>query len=890
MTSCLVSVTNGKVNSKINVREVTVMKLLGALTAFLLCGGGAMAADRISVPLDQGWRFAFGTADGAEAASFDDHGWSQVTLPHSWNHMGGTAQRQPDYNNMRGAGWYRLSVTPPAEMAGKRLFLQFDGASIVTDLWVNGQKIGNHQGAFGRFRFDVTDALQAGRANLVAVRTDNSSPNAANSPTAEISPMSGDFFMFGGLYRTVSLVATDPLHVDMLDDGGPGIYAHAAAVDANNAAIAVAERIRNDGAQVQTVSVKTAILDAAGAEVAAKTETISVQPGQTAEPRADLSIAKPHLWNGRKDAYLYQVAVTLSSGQGVKLDEMRQPLGVRTYHIDADKGFFLNGDPVALHGVSRHQDRPGKGWAISAEDQRQDMDIMLDLGINTLRLAHYQHDQTIYDLADRAGIVTWAEIPLVDRTAPKGMADTPPDFTANAESQLRELIKQNFNHPSVFVWSIGNEVNLRATKPGEGEHAKPLLNDLNALAHTLDPSRPTTMADCCEGGINGPEAEMLAGITDVFGYNRYQGWYYQTAQDLGPVLDRYHQEHPAVPLSVSEYGAGGALSQHSDDAMAGVVFPKGHFHPEEYESRLHEIWYRQLKARPYLWATWVWNMFDFVSDSRNEGDLVDTNDKGLVSFDRKTRKDVFYFYQAQWSGKPVLHLNGSRYVERNYGVADVEAYSNAKTVRLSAGGKDLGAVRCADFLCVWHNVKLGSATTLTASAEVAGKPITDSVTWHYSGQPGVFNIRSGSSAGGQIGGKRYGSDAFVTGGQPIDRHPQPGPDNPYPQIPAVGEGDQVVLFETYREGKFTYAIPVSPGRYQVTLRFFAPTSDERVFDVAADGVVKLRDVDVAAAAGGVMKPVERSFTVDVKGKELKLDFRPKTGQAIVSAVEIQPSR
>ena len=867
------------------------MKILGALTAFLALGGGALAADRVSVPLDQGWRFSYGAGEGAEAVSFDDHAWSQVSLPHTWNKMGGTAQRQADYNNTRGAGWYRLAVTPPAAMTGKRLFLEFDGASILSDVWVNGKKIGAHKGAFGRFRFDVTDALKPGQANLLAVRTDNSSPNAPNSPTAVISPMSGDFFMFGGLYRKVSLIATDPAHIDLLDDGGPGVYARATAVDEKSAAIEVTERIRNDGAAAQSLSVKTAILDATGAEVAAQTETASLQPGQTADKLAKLSLAKPHLWDGKKDAYLYQVVVTVSSADGKTLDEVRQPLGVRTYSIDPDKGFSLNGKHVALHGVSRHQDRPGKGWAISADDQRQDMDIMLDLGVNTLRLAHYQHDQTIYDLADKAGLVVWAEIPVVDRTTPKGMVETPPEFTANAESQLRELIKQNYNHPSVFVWSIGNEVNLRALKPGEGEHAKPLLTDLNDLAHKLDPSRRTTMADCCEPGtgVKDQEAEVVAGITDAFGYNRYQGWYYQRAEDLGPVLDSYHKIHPTVPLSVSEYGAGGALSQHSDDALAGLVFPKGHFHPEEYESRLHEIWYRQLRARPYLWATWVWNMFDFVSDTRNEGDMLDTNDKGLVSFDRQTRKDVFYYYQAQWNEQPMVHLNGRRYVDHAYGVVDIEAYTNAPSLKLSAGGKDLGEAKCADYLCVWHDVKLEGQTSLTASATVAGKPVTDSITLSYNGQPGVFNIRSGSPSGGVIGGKRYGSDAFVKGGQQMDRHPQPAPENPYPEIPAVGEGEQAVLFETYREGKFTYAIPVPAGRYQVTLRFFDPKSDKRVFDVAANGAVQLKDFDVAGSAGGAMKPVERSFTVDVKGKELALDFRPKTGQAIVSAIEIQPA-
>jgi beta-galactosidase len=702
--------------------------------------------------------------------------------------------------------------------------------------------------------------------------------------------------MFGGLYRKVSLIATDPVHIDMLDDGGPGIYARAKSFDAKNASIEVAERVRNDGAEPRSVTVKTAIIDADGKEVAAKTETMTMAPGQTATPSPDLLLTKPHLWDGKKDPYLYQVAVTVSSDQGAVLDQMRQPLGIRSYEIDADKGFFLNGRHLALHGVSRHQDRPGKGWAITDADQREDMDIMLDLGINTLRLAHYQHDQTIYDLADQAGLVVWAEIPVVDRTSPKGLADTPPAFQANAESQLRELIKQNFNHPAIFVWSIGNEVNLRALKPGEQEHAKPLLTDLNGLAKQLDPSRLTTMADCCEPGtgVKGQEGEVLAGITDVFGYNRYHGWYYQTAEDFGPALDTYHKLHPAVPISVSEYGAGGALTQHSDNALDGVVFPRGHFHPEEYESRLHEIWYRQLKARPFLWASWVWNMFDFVSDSRNEGDMRDTNDKGLVSFDRATRKDVFYYYQAQWSDKPVMHLNGRRYPDRAYDVNDVEVYSNAPAVRLSAGGRDLGETKCVDYLCVGHVRLPPGDTVLTASATFKGKPVADSITWRYTGEPDHFNIRAGASAGVQIGMQRYGSDAFVQGGTAVDRHPQASPDNPDPAIPAVGEGDRAVLFETYREGKFSYGVPVSPRRYQVTLRFFEPNSDaaagQRGFDVTANGVVALKRVDPFAQAGGAMKPSERSFAVEVKGKALKLDFKPLVGQAIVSAIEIQPVR
>ncbi|MDZ5647107.1 glycoside hydrolase family 2 TIM barrel-domain containing protein [Nitrospirillum sp. BR 11828] len=895
--------------------NATRLRRIPAVAAIVLgvvsgAASGAWAADRADLPLGAGWRFhqgdvAPGKQGGPEAPAFNDKGWATVSLPHTWNHLGGTARRTADYNATRGAGWYRLRFTPPASYAGRKVWLQFDGASINAEVWLNGVKLGAHQGAFGRFRFDATAALKLGKPNVLAVRTDNSSPAVAGSPTAEVIPMSGDFFLFGGLYRAVSLIATDPVHIDMMDSGGPGVYAHTASLD-GAAGIEVNSRVKNDGAKPQPVVMKTAIVDAAGATVASDSQPLTVAPGAVAEPQQTLTVPNPHLWDGRGDPYLYHVVTRVETAQGQLLDQVTQPLGIRSFRFDPDQGFFLNGKHVALHGVSRHQDRPGKGWAISPADQAQDMDIMLDLGINTLRLAHYQHDQAIYDLADKDGVVVWAEIPLVNRTAPEtpegDTGVTSPGFAANAESQLRELIKQNYNHPSVVTWSIGNEVNLMAAAGHGVSNARPLLTRLNQAAYELDHTRPTTMADCCEPWPDQPKpgVDVVAEITDLLGYNRYQGWYYDKAEDLGPVLDRLHALHPRLPLAVSEYGAGGALSQHTDQVQAGasqggVVYPKGHFHPEDLESRLHEIWWAQLKARPYLWGTFIWTMFDFASDSRTEGDMIDTNDKGLVSYDRTVKKDVFFFYKADWSDQPVLHLNGRRYVDRAYPVTDVEAYSNAATARLTLNGRDLGAAACPDHVCRWPAVHLDAGdNVLTAMAEIEGQSVSDSITWRFAGKPDEIHIRAGASAGlTSATGARYGSDAFATGGEPHDRNPAPEQGRPDKTIPPVTGTSDPTLYETYRAGAFGYRVPVPAGRYQVTLRFAEPmlAPGARVFDVAANGHVVLQHLDVAAEAGGPLAALDRTVTVEVTGDDgLALDFRPVTGPALVSAIDVVPAR
>jgi beta-galactosidase len=745
---------------------------------------------RISVSLDQGWRFQQSdSVVGAENRGFDDSSWQAVDVPHTWNRIGNEgAQRSPLSNNVQGVGWYRLRFARTAPKGTSRYFLEFDGVGAVADVWLNGHYLGKHAGAFSRFRFDATAAIDPSGDNLLVVKADNSKPQPGSS-TAAVIPLSGDFFVFGGIYRNVSLVITHETHVDLMDHGGPGVYADATFTDPDAALVQVATRLVNDGLKPTTVIVETAIEDADGKVVAstssgpgiyashgiitpgtpggahgepgvggplgifrhdapdellaphtppvaaaggsAKAARVQGVPvaldGKYAIAFASLRVRHPRLWQGVKDPYMYRAVVTVRSPRGEVLDRVSQPLGLRTLRFDPDKGFFLNGEHLALHGVSMHQDRPVKGWAISRADQEQDFDYLVDLGGNAVRLAHYQHDQRSYELADERGIVTWAEIPLVNQVSFDG---TPASeaFAANAKQQLVELILQNYNHPSIAVWSIANEVDLRATASRGPSKPRSLLESLNHLAKLQDPSRFTTLADCCEVGLpphtgrdvaNIAPRDEIVGVTDVVGYNRYFGWYTGKFSDFGVMLDAAHARHPRLPLSVSEYGAGAALTQHSDAPEGGPINPHGRPHPEEFQNLYHEASWSALRERPYLWGVFIWNLFDFSSDSRNEGDLTDINEKGLVSYDRTVTKDTFYFYRANWSTRPTLHLVGRRYIDRAYAVLDVKAYSNAAQASLSLNDREQGVAPCAEGICVWHGIHLApGANELRATADI----------------------------------------------------------------------------------------------------------------------------------------------------------------------------
>jgi beta-galactosidase len=852
----------------------------------------AAAGDpRMSVELSHGWRFRqTDDARDVPSSAFDDSRWTALDIPHTWNRIGNEGtERSPLTNSVQGIGWYRLRFKTPALSTAKRCFLQFDAVGAIADVWLNGQYLGKHAGAFSRFRFDASRAMRSsGGENLLVVKADNSRPRPGSS-TENVIPLSGDFFIFGGIYRSVNLIVTDPVHLDLLDYGGPGLYGKVVVATRESATVQATATLIDDGQNSRAVTVETRIEGDAGAMVASEIHQVSASPGQPLRLDTRLHIDRPRLWRGVQDPYLYQLVMTVRSMQGSVLDQVKQPLGLRELGFDPERGFFLNGEHLFLKGASMHQDRPLKGWAIAKSDQAQDFELLREMGGNAVRLAHYQHDQYAYDLADALGMVVWAEIPLLNKVSFDGSAANP-KLAANARQQLIELIRQNYNHPSIAVWSIANEVDLTATMTRGASRAAALLESLDQLAKNEDPTRFTTMADCCEtpraqAGFGARDS--IVGIADTVGYNRYFGWYSGRFEDFGAMLDEAHARHPALPMAVSEYGAGAALSQHTDDPAGGPINPHGRPHPEEYQSWYHEVSWQALRARPYLWAVFIWNMFDFASDSRQEGDLMDINEKGLVSYDRQTRKDAFYFYRANWSGLPTLHLAGRRYRDRSYGVVDVKAYSNAAQARLWLNDLDQGVKACTGGICLWQSVHLQPGLNqLRATADIDGAALADTTQWTFSGSPARYWIKAGDlSTYVSKSGQRYGSDAFFNGGtaggiNPADSSPS--------QRTAV-TADDPGIYDTLREGAFRYRIPVPGGRYHITLKFQEPTESQpgaREFDVLINGNTALSRFDVFAAAGGALKAVDRSFEASCGDDGLLIEFRPVKGNALVSAISI----
>ncbi|MET3654660.1 glycoside hydrolase family 2 TIM barrel-domain containing protein [Dyella japonica] len=845
--------------------------------------------------LASGWHFRFGgDAAGVTGNTYDDRAWNEVSLPHTWNRVGEYGLTpSPAMNNAHGIGWYRLHVDVPKVAPGHHLFLQFDAVGNVADVWVNGEHVGQHRGAFSRFRFDITRFVKPGVSNLIVVKADNSKPDIGAS-TENVIPLGGDFFVNGGIYRQASLIDTDSAQIDLLDHGGPGVYVSTPNVTADEAKVSVLTKLRNFAPSQRDLSVVTTIRDDAKHAVATDSTSVKLGGASMQDVPRMLTLAHPRLWNGLKDPYLYTVTVELRD-HGNVIDRVEQPLGVRTFHFDANTGFSLNGQTLPLHGASRHQDRLGKGWAISPQDHAEDLAIMAEMGVNTIRGAHYQHAQEWYDDADKAGMVMWAEVPFVHQSSFTNSAPKQA-LIDNGKEQLTELIRQNYNHPSIVVWSIGNETDIRPVQLKLKVPAQSLtmLKVLNTLAKQEDPSRATGYADCCEDAI--PGQPVLSNVADLTGYNRYFGWYYGKPEDLGTFLDTMHARYPSMPIGVSEYGAGGGLTQHTDNPLGGPVNVFGRPHPEEYESWVHEQSWKAMAARPYLSGVWIWNMFDFPSDLREEGDAIYLNDKGLVSFDRKVKKDVFYFYKAQWSNEPTLYITSRRYVDRAYPVTDVRVYSNAERATLSVNGQARGEALCPEHICVWQNVALKAGDNqVIVNASIQGHALSDSVTWHAPDAANGVRIKAGSLTGVTTAdGQRFGSDTFFVGGEgkvlnPFRRGAQEeGPDVAVKTITGAKES---ALYAAYREGRFQYRVPMPNGRWLVTLHFAEPDASlaaTRTFSVKAGDADVLAHFNPASAAGGALKTVTRQFPVVVKNGMLVLDFVPEGGPALVSAIVVTP--
>ncbi len=655
----------------------------------LVSGLRAALSDEV---LATDWSFFKGDPAGAEQPTFSDSTWEKVTLPHTWTAMD---------ENTRGFGWYRRTIDLPAQSPGQRYFLRFEAASLVADVYLNGKKLGQHRGGFTSFCYEITDVMKPG-ANQLAVRVDN-------TRFEDIAPLSGDFTIFGGLYRDVHLLKTDGLCINPLIDGAPGVAVSQSNVTPASAAIKVVTALSDKRAtKTAPAAVQTTILDATGNPVAAQTTPIGMNASSITQ---QFALPKPHLWNGIADPYLYSVKVAVVSG-GKVLDTVTQPLGLRTIAFSKTNGLTLNGRPYRMLGVCRHQDS-AHGWAISKADQDADMALIREIGANAVRLAHYPHSDYFYELCDRNGILAWAEVPNVNE-----IRDTPA-FTENARQQLRELIRQQGNHPSIFAWSLWNELGLNA------EPTK-LITQLKQDAHQLDPSRPTTAA--ADGRVR-DKFPNVCPVTDILALNKYPGWYEGTPESMNGLLDGFQKFAARQPVGVSEYGAGANILQHEQNLTTRPA-PNGQWHPEEWQNTVHEADWAAIAKRPFIWGSFLWNLFDFASAGRNEGNMRSINDKGLITRDRKIKKDAFYFYKASWSPEPVVYITSRRDAVRLVPNTPIKVYSNADNVQLKLNGVPLPGAQRTGVIYRWPSATLRPGDNIVeVSATRAGKAVTDRVVW-----------------------------------------------------------------------------------------------------------------------------------------------------------------
>lgn len=641
------------------------------------------------------WRFTLGDVMNGGIADFDDSGWQRISVPHTYN----AADGDDGGTYYRGVGWYRTTFHLREKSKQRRYFLEFDGAALVADIWVNGVRVGRHEGGYARFRVDVTDTFVRG-LNRIAVRTDNIRRH-------DVAPLGGDFTVFGGLYRPVAVIETDALHFDMTHFGGPAIAIATPGVTREAATIVARLRLSNAEAG-QTARYRAELRDARGRTVADGAGEISIAAGGLAEAKIRLEVARPHLWNGIADPYLYRLVATALDSRGAVRDRVELPVGIRSIVVTPDRGLLLNGQPYRILGVNYfHAQRPGKGTAVSDADVTRDMAIIADMGATGVRLVHYQHPQRAYEEADRRGLLVWTEIPL------NSAIDPGEPFAANVQQQMRELIAQNAHHPSVAVWGIGNEVYEASAD------AIRVLATAQAAAHEADPGRPTTYAHCCQAD-NSPKAL----VADLGAFNRYFGWYPDQKGSLGQWARAFHATFPDRPFAVGEYGAGGGiLAQESDP---GPPVTTSRWHPEQYQALYHEKNWREIRDLSYLWGSFVWVAFDLASDGRNEGDRPGINDKGLVSYDRAVRKDAYFWYQANWSGKPILYLTKRRHDRRRANRVTVRAYSNQERVGLTVNGRDYPSVAVVDHVAHWDRVELAPGKN---RIEISSGKLRDTAVW-----------------------------------------------------------------------------------------------------------------------------------------------------------------
>ena len=613
------------------------------------------------------WGFS---KEAVEAPTTMPERWNWVNLPHTWNNIDG----QDGGNDLyRGTAFYAKELEKMDLPKADRYFLEIQGANSSAILYINGKKLANHDGGYSTWRVDITDVLED--KNLFVFELDNS----AND---RVYPQNADFTFYGGLYRNVNIIAVNESHFDLEYYGAPGIKVTPEVVG-ENAKVEVEVFVKNVKENQKLIYT---LKDAEG-------NVVVEQETPASQNVASLEIENVHLWHGRKDPYLYNAEVCLKSEDEV-LDNVSTRFGCRTFEIHPENGFILNGEEYPLRGVSRHQDRWGVGNALLKEHHDEDMDLICEVGATTIRLAHYQHDQYFYDLCDERGMVVWAEIPYISTHMPNGRENT--------ITQMKELVVQNYNHPSIVVWGLSNEITMHGDSDEDLRENHVILND---LVHEMDKTRLTTIACVSMCSMDNEYVQ----IPDVVSYNHYFGWYGGDTSQNGPWFDEFHAKHPNIPIGCSEYGCE-ALNWHTSNPEQGD-------YTEEYQAYYHEELIKQFFTRKYMWATHVWNMFDFGADARNEGGENGQNHKGLVTFDRKYKKDSFYAYKAWLSDDPFVHICSKRYVDRVEETTKVTVYSNQPEVELFANGVSLGKQTSPEHFFYFEVPNTGETTLVAVAGE-----------------------------------------------------------------------------------------------------------------------------------------------------------------------------
>ncbi|TNJ41879.1 hypothetical protein KFZ70_02640 [Tamlana fucoidanivorans] len=639
------------------------------------------------------WNFKKGNLYNAQKVEYNDTDWSLVKVPHTYSM---DAIEENGY--YRGPAWYRSSLEIPLSMTDKRIFIRFEAVGHEAKVYINGKSVGTHSGGYSAFCFDITEHIRTDDKNTIAVKVTNEHDFKRIPVTDKL------FNIYGGIYRPVQVFATPKEHISPLYFGSSGVFAKPVKIGKDVTKLVIETHVKGESGK--TAKLNCIIKDANESIISSKTTEITFSDKKEIL-KTPIEIQAPIFWNGKKNPHLYTAKIELKTE--TSSDKISQTFGIKTYKVDPESGFYLNGESYDLHGVAMHQEWKQFGPALKEKHHETDMSFIEEIGATTVRLSHYQHSETTYKLADEEGILIWSEIPFVHDYSGREFG--------NAKQQLTELILQNYNHPSIFIWGLWNEV--RAWKSAD-EPCVQLTKELNELAHKLDQTRLTVSASDRSIKSN------MNGISDLQAWNKYFGWYYGKYEDLGKWLDESHLAHPDIGLSISEYGAGGNIFQQD---ITKLDKPFGEFFPEQDQTLCHEVSWKIIKDRPFVWSSYLWNMFDFSAGDWNRGGIPFTNHKGLVTYDRSTKKDAFYFYKANWLDTPVLYIAERRHTKRKNELVNIKIYTNQDKVTLYVNDRKISKKKLTSdiHIITFENVKLKKGKNKIKVR--SGKSITDEVEW-----------------------------------------------------------------------------------------------------------------------------------------------------------------